>query len=155
LALIQGRKALAAELFEQAISLDYDNPQAIVGLSKLLLNVKDMDLHPDEPPPPSSARPGSRGTKISDNTALTADGEDVDEEAYLNKLAGRNRSLGLLEKLVVSPQGWDLPDAWFLLADALEKSGEIERAKCALWRVVELEDGTGVRGWRSCGVGVV
>ncbi|KAF8536811.1 hypothetical protein BDD12DRAFT_849459 [Trichophaea hybrida] len=154
LALTQGRGALAAELFEQAIALDYDNPQAIIGLSKLLLNVRDMDLHPDDPLPSSFTRPGSRGTKTSEKTASTTESED-DEEAFLNKLAGRNRALGLLEKLVVSPRGWDLPDAWFLLADALEKLGEVERAKCALWRVVELEDGTGVRGWRSCGVGVV
>ena len=134
-----------------------------MGLSKLLLNVKDMDLHPEEALPPLSAaspRPGSRDTKTSaaSTTAAAeaeAEAEADDEEAYQNGLASRNRALGLLEKLVDSPRGWDLPDAWFLLADALEKSGEVERAKCALWRVVELEDGTGVRGWRSCGVGVV
>ena len=128
-----------------------------MGLSKLLLNVKDMDLHPEEALPPLSAaspRPGSRDTKTS-AASTTVAAEADDEEAYQNGLASRNRALGLLEKLVDSPRGWDLPDAWFLLADALEKSGEVERAKCALWRVVELEDGTGVRGWRSCGVGVV
>lgn len=134
-----------------------------MGLSKLLLNVKDMDLHPEEAlPPPSAAaaaacpRPGSRDTKASSaSTTAAAEAEGDDEEACQNELAPRDRALGLLEKLVDSPRGWDLPDAWFLLADALEKSGEVERAKCALWRVVELEDGTGVRGWRSCGVGVV
>jgi len=83
----------------------------------------------------------------------TSDDEDI--EARAHKLAARDRALGLLEKLVVSPRGWDLADGWFLLADALEKSGEVERAKAALWRVVELEDGTGVRGWRVCGIGVV
>ncbi|KAA8894461.1 hypothetical protein FN846DRAFT_1000212 [Sphaerosporella brunnea] len=147
LASAQGRKALAAELFEQAIALDVDHPQAIIGISKLLLNVKDMDLEPDFVDSSASARPCSRGTDSSSG--------EGNEEANLNKLASRNRALGLLEKLVVSPRGWDLPDAWFLLADALEKAGEIERAKCALWRVVELEDGTGIRGWRVCGVGVV
>jgi hypothetical protein len=141
----QGRNALAAELFEQAISIDFDHPQAIIGLSKFLLNVKDMDHDPAEPPEDSSARPGSRGTNSGNES----------EEARLNQLASQNRAQGLLEKLVVSQRGWDLPDAWFLLADALEKAGEVERAKCAFWRVVELEDGTGIRGWRVCGAGVV
>jgi len=135
LAMSQGRRTLAAELFEQALAIDYDHPQSIVGLSKLLLNVKDM------------------GPEFCVSEESTDNDEDV--EARAHKLACRDRALGLLEKLVVSPRGWDLADGWFLLADALEKSGEVERAKAALWRVVELEDGTGVRGWRVCGVGVV
>ena len=64
--------------------------------------------------------------------------------------AARSRATGLLEKLVASPRGWELPDAWLLLADALERSGEVERARGAYWRVVELEDGTGVRAWGCC-----
>jgi tetratricopeptide (TPR) repeat protein len=146
----QGREALAAEVFEQAIAIDYDHPQAMIGLSKLLLNVKGMDQDPELPDSstaPASARPSSRGTDSSSG--------EGNEEAGLNKLASINRALGLLETLVVSPRGWDLADAWFLLADALEKVGEVERAKCALWRVVELEDGTGIRSWRVCGGGVV
>lgn len=134
--MVQGRRTLAAELFEQALALDYDHPQSIVGLSKLLLKVKDMDPEIDAQQEESAP-------------------DDEDTEARTNKLASRDRALGLLEKLVVSPRGWDLVDGWFLLADALEKGGEVERAKAALWRVVELEDGTGVRGWRACGVGVV
>lgn len=144
---------MASELFDLALGIEYDHPQSIVGLSKLLLDVKDMDIHPDIPAGTAS-RPGSRGTKDTATTTTTAR-TDSEEDAGLDRLAGRNRALGLLEKLVVSPRGWDLADAWFLLADALEKSGEVERARYALWRVVELEDGTGVRGWRNCGVGVV
>jgi tetratricopeptide (TPR) repeat protein len=140
LAFTQGRKALATELFEQALAIDYDHPETIVGLSKILLEVDDMDS------PPESSR---RAIKGSDEVSAP------EGEAYLDKMASQNRALGLLEKLVASARGWDLPDAWYLLADALDKSGETELAKSALWRVVELEDGTGVRKWRSCGIGVV
>ncbi|CCX13713.1 Similar to Putative cargo-transport protein ypp1; acc. no. O94441 [Pyronema omphalodes CBS 100304] len=145
LALSQNRKGLAAELFEHAIVLDHNNPAAILGLTQLLLEVSSDQL--DE----NQTRPETRDSSETNQPAVQLD----DGESYLNKLACRNRALGLLEKLVVTPRGWDLPDAWFLLADALEKSGEVDRAKAALWKVVELEDGTGVRDWRCCGAGVV
>jgi hypothetical protein len=142
---------LAANLFEQAISIDYDHPQAIIGLSKLLLGAYDVDLSPQNLQSWSS----SPDTKSDTDTSVLKTGSFDDCQAYFDKIASRDRALGLLEKLVGSPRGWDLSEGWFLLADALEKSGEVTRAKCAFWKVVELEDRTGVRKWSSCGVGIV
>ena len=55
--------------------------------------------------------------------------------------------MALLEHLVTTGRAWDFPHAWFVLSQALEKADEVERAKLALWKVVELEDGSALRAW--------
>lgn len=69
--------------------------------------------------------------------------------------AARDRALGLLEHLVTTSRGWDHPHAWYVFSQALEQADEIERAKMALWKVVELEDASALRGWSSAGAGVL
>lgn len=49
--------------------------------------------------------------------------------------------------------GWNYSEAWFALARAYEESGQVDKAKDALWWCVELEDGMGVREWTCLGSG--
>lgn len=167
---------IAATLFEAAVAIDYDHPQAIVSLTTLLLDMEPSFLTPLAPPPePPVDVPGEIPAEIIALTQMDTPVESWDpkfdlppegaeedppvsvlpaviplSEATLDKVAARNRAIGLLEKLVTTGRGWDLAEGWFLLAQALLKAGEIERAKQALWRVVDLEDSNGVRRWGSC-----
>ncbi|EMR70465.1 putative filamentation protein [Eutypa lata UCREL1] len=71
----------------------------------------------------------------------------------VDRLAARDRAYGLLSGLTKLGAGWNRADAWFALARAYEESGQLDRAKEALWWCVELEEGTGARGWECVGVG--
>ena len=70
-----------------------------------------------------------------------------------DRLAARDRAYGLLSGLTKLGEGWNYSEAWFALARAYEESGQVEKAKDALWWCVELEDGMGVREWRCLGGG--
>ncbi|KAI1433588.1 hypothetical protein GGR50DRAFT_667772 [Xylaria sp. CBS 124048] len=70
----------------------------------------------------------------------------------LDRLSARDRAYGLLSGLTKLGQGWNYSDAWFALARAHEESGQIDKAKEALWWCVELEEGMGVRNWHCVGV---
>ncbi|KAK4043227.1 hypothetical protein C8A01DRAFT_32716 [Parachaetomium inaequale] len=73
-----------------------------------------------------------------------------------DRLAARDRAHGLLAGLTKLGSGWDCAEAWFALARAYEESGQVDKARDALWWVVELEDGRGVRGcWEAVGGGYV
>ncbi|KAK4202735.1 hypothetical protein QBC40DRAFT_220857 [Triangularia verruculosa] len=65
----------------------------------------------------------------------------------IDRLAARDRAYGLLSGLTKLGSGWNYSEAWFALARAYEESGQGEKARDALWWVVELEDGMGVREW--------
>ncbi|KAK4668670.1 uncharacterized protein QC764_709430 [Podospora pseudoanserina] len=65
----------------------------------------------------------------------------------IDRLAARDRAYGLLTGLTKLGSGWNYSEAWFALARAYEESGQAEKARAALWWVVELEDGMGVRDW--------
>ena len=65
----------------------------------------------------------------------------------VDRLAARDRAYGLLSGLTRLGTGWNYAEAWFAIARALEESGEVAKAKDALWWCVELEEGRGVRGW--------
>ncbi|KAK4186537.1 hypothetical protein QBC35DRAFT_500945 [Podospora australis] len=67
----------------------------------------------------------------------------------IDRLAARDRAYGLLSGLTKLGTGWNHSDAWFALARAYEESGQLEKARDALWWCVELEDGMGVREWGS------
>lgn len=71
----------------------------------------------------------------------------------LDLLAARDRAYNLLAALSKLGVGWDQSEVWFALARAYELSGQVEKAKEALWWVVELENRRPVRGWGVLGQG--
>jgi cargo-transport protein YPP1 len=71
----------------------------------------------------------------------------------VDRLAARDRAYGLLSGLTKLGTGWNYSEAWFALARAHEESEQPEKAKEALWWCVELEEGQGVREWRSLSSG--
>lgn len=71
----------------------------------------------------------------------------------LDRLAARDRAYGLLSGLTKLGTGWNHSEAWFTLARAHEESGQLDKAKEALWWCVELEGGKGVREWTCVGAG--
>ncbi|KAM7202351.1 hypothetical protein V8F20_004518 [Naviculisporaceae sp. PSN 640] len=70
-----------------------------------------------------------------------------------DRLAARDRAYGLLSGLTKLGSGWNYSEAWFALARAYEESGQVDKAKDALWWCVELEDGMGAREWTCLGAG--
>ncbi|ETS83454.1 hypothetical protein PFICI_05330 [Pestalotiopsis fici W106-1] len=71
----------------------------------------------------------------------------------VDRLAARDRAYGLLSGLTRLGTGWNNSDAWFALARAHEESGQMDKAKEALWWCVELEEGRGIRDWNNVGAG--
>ncbi|KAI9892326.1 MAG: hypothetical protein M1814_001526 [Vezdaea aestivalis] len=69
----------------------------------------------------------------------------------LDRLAARDRAYGLLSTLTKLGTGWDSSEAWFALARAYEESGQLDKAKEALWWCVELEDERPIRAWKESG----
>jgi cargo-transport protein YPP1 len=67
----------------------------------------------------------------------------------IDRLAARDRAYGLLTGLTKLGSGWNYSDAWFALARAHEESGQLDKAKEALWWCVELEEATGIREWTA------
>ncbi|KAG7290448.1 hypothetical protein NEMBOFW57_000450 [Staphylotrichum longicolle] len=72
-----------------------------------------------------------------------------------DRLAARDRAYGLLSGLTKLGSGWNDSEAWFALARAYEESGQVDKARDALWWCVELEDSRGVRAWEVVGGGYV
>ncbi|KAK0748686.1 hypothetical protein B0T21DRAFT_380459 [Apiosordaria backusii] len=72
----------------------------------------------------------------------------------IDRLAARDRAYGLLSGLTKLGSGWNYSEAWFALARAYEESEQLDKARDALWWVVELEDGMGVREWGVVASGV-
>ncbi|KAK4137780.1 hypothetical protein BT67DRAFT_415508 [Trichocladium antarcticum] len=70
-----------------------------------------------------------------------------------DRLAARDRAYGLLSGLTKLGSGWDDSEAWFALARAYEESGQVDKARGALWWCVELEDGRAAREWTAVGAG--
>lgn len=107
-----------------------DHPSAITGLSSILLSTYEQSLTPG---------PSVLSTSHHDASAA--------ESTHLAALAARERAYFLLSSLAKTGEGWDDSEAWSLLAKAHELAGQDERAREALWFVVNLEDGRAVRGW--------
>lgn len=153
LCLAHGERHIAEESFESALGWYQDHPGAIVGLAGILLDFYSQPSHPaapSDPFPPSHTQPPPNPplaplpTPSSSPSSSSLPEKDVD---LLPRLAARDRAYGLLSSLTKSGQGWDCAEAWMALARACEESGQVARAREALWWVVELEDGRGVRGW--------
>lgn len=163
----------AMDAYEQALVYCPDHPEAMIATSNLLLDIYEEKL-PAEPPevllPPlptiagiTSANPSSTHTSASESQAvplpttgsatapsapLPAHGRKKDPTpAELNRLAARERAYMLLSTLTRLGSGWDTSEAWLGLARAHELSSQAQKAKEALWWVVELEDGRGIRAW--------
>ncbi|PVI07644.1 filamentation protein-like protein [Periconia macrospinosa] len=134
----RGQLLLAQELkhearaeFERALQHFPDHPVAIVGLSDILLDIYCEVI------------PLEKGSKNLKKTFAETQ----------HRLAARDRAFGLLSTLTKLGSGWDFSEAWYALSRAYEESGEIERAKKALWWVVELEDAHPIRDWDNATVG--
>lgn len=146
----EGKRDLAIEYFNVAISLDVNHPLAIVGLSQVLFEIPTNSTPSSAPVPtdiPVDAvtRPSASPFKA----APVRSNNITEEESTVTSLAATNRALGLLEHVTNSNHGWDISEAWFALARAYELGGETGRARKALWRCVELEDARAVRAWRN------
>ena len=106
---------------------------------------------------PSTSRlpetaPASGAVPAHATTPSTSSHKDP-APAELNRLAARERAYMLLSGLTRLGTGWDDSEAWLELARAHELSGQVGKAKEALWWVVELEETRPVRGWRDVAVG--
>lgn len=135
-----------------------------------------MDIYeqkiPAEPPrpllPPSSTGSTS-AIEISPPKVLATDAQaqipapapstkipsrsKVPPSEELNRLAARDRAYMLLSTLTRLGSGWDDSQAWYTLARAHELSGEVDKAKSALWWCVELEGAKPTRPWVEVAAG--
>lgn len=167
---LQEREEAEAD-YETALTHFPDHSGAIIGLSNILLeysspikNPRDPSSsssslpHSTSPPTPSPSPPKSAPLLAPNLTpssksephhppASQTDGQDDDDETLLPRLSARDRATGLLSSLTRNGQGWDCAEAWFALARAYELRGQVDKAKEALWWVVELEETRPVRGW--------
>jgi hypothetical protein len=160
----QSLKHEAKVCFERAVLHYPDHPEAIVGLSNLLLDIycKITPLEPSHDPesrlpisPPtvpsvSDAAPQSKTKNLASHTPSA---ENQLSPPELNRLAARDRAFGLLSTLTKLGAGWDYSEAWYALARAYEESGQLQKTKEVLWWCVELEDTHPVRSWKCVALG--
>lgn len=150
LCLARGEREVAEEVFESALGWHQDHPGAIVSLAGILL---DFHSYPSTSPPtdqfphPQVLDPPLTSLPPSPSTPHPSSSSPPEDPTLLPRLAARDRAYGLLSSLTKSGRGWDCAEAWFALARACEDSGQVSRAREALWWVVELEEARGVRGW--------
>lgn len=162
--LAQDLKHEARGEFERAVLHLPNHPEAIVGLSNILLDIYSqlISLEPGNSSSIATASPFSSlpsisesgpGSKTAHLTAHTPSAENQLSPPELNRLAARDRAYGLLSTLTKLGAGWDYSEAWYALARAYEESGQIEKTKEVLWWCVELEDTHPVRNWKDVTVG--
>lgn len=159
----------ALEHYEQAISHFPDHSSGITGIADILMDVYEEKLAAEEPVlltnassslaselmsavPQTSAYLPRTGVDKSSFIALIAGrqlvgGSKDPTPSELNRLAARDRAYMLLSTLTKLGHGWDNAEAWYRLARAYELSKQIDKAKQALWWVVELEDHRPIRPW--------
>ncbi|KAL2124074.1 hypothetical protein VTJ04DRAFT_439 [Mycothermus thermophilus] len=108
-------------------------------------------------PPPPTTTTNTTTTSSSSSSSLLGPSLPPPHRATslpLNdRLAARDRAHALLTTLTRLGTGWDYPEAWLALARAHEESGQVDKARDALWWCVEVEEGKGVRGWKVAGAG--
>ncbi|KAL9602110.1 MAG: hypothetical protein Q9179_002645, partial [Wetmoreana sp. 5 TL-2023] len=149
----------ASEEFEKAIGWFPDHNIATVGLSNMLLDYYSQKAPASKPaetpgqwPKPQPMLASLPPNKSSEAEPVEGDNSTAeDSPTLLSRLAARDRAYGLLSMLTKSGRGWADSEAWFALARAHEESGQVEKAKEALWWVVELEEGRPVRDWSCVG----
>ncbi|KAF2718671.1 TPR-like protein [Polychaeton citri CBS 116435] len=168
-------EAMAA--FEQALLYYPDHPEAMIGMSNLLMDIYEEKLPAEEPKPLLPSQPSASGSSLeilaatmstvptsansevvvnqngvlpgSQNLAAQKKPKSDPSPAELNRLACRDRAYMLLSTLTRLGTGWDNSEAWLALARAHELSGELKKAKQALWWVVELEETRPIRDLRD------
>ncbi|KAF2262074.1 hypothetical protein CC78DRAFT_326436 [Lojkania enalia] len=160
----QSMKHEARSHFERALMHYPDHPEALVGLSNILLDIY-CQIIPLEPVKESQTTAPSLPLSvrlISDSASLTKkrhpsshtpSAKNEVSPPELNRLAARDRAYGLLSTLTKLGAGWDYSEAWYALARAYEESGQIEKTKEVLWWCVELEDTHPIRNWNSVALG--
>ena len=164
LLLVQDLKHEARAEFERAVLHLPDHPQAIVGLSNILLDIYSKVISLEPGTSSSTAAPSlfptvplisetSADSKTAHLTAHTPSAENQLSPPELNRLAARDRAYGLLTILTKLGTGWDYSEAWYALARAYEESGQVEKTKEVLWWCVELEDTHPVRNWNEVTLG--
>lgn len=132
----------ALTAYEKSLSHYPDHPAAIVGISTILLDIYAQKIPAEVPLPNSIVKSPLPATNPK---VLPTDPTPSVE--VQTRLAARDRAYFLLTSLTKSGEGWDDSEAWSLLARAHEESGQMERAREALWFLVELEDGRPLRPW--------
>ena len=152
-----GDRDKASEEFEKALDWFPDHNAATVGLSNILLDFYTQN----ESIPLQSSSESSKSEPILatlpaagvSRTGMDESGSMESEQSTtsLSRLVARDRAYGLLSMLTKSGRGWDDSEAWFALARAYEEGDQIEKAKEALWWVVELEESKPVREWTCVG----
>ncbi len=156
---------LALEAYEESVAYFPDHANGIIGLSNILLDIYEEKLPVEEPhepfrwsrnppippqpplislPPPTMKSPNADAPKQRKHDPTPTE---------VNRLAARDRAYMLLNTLTRLGGGWDSSEAWFTLARAHELSGQIDKAKKALWWVVELEENKPIRPWGEVGPG--
>ncbi|KAL8867776.1 MAG: hypothetical protein Q9174_005442, partial [Haloplaca sp. 1 TL-2023] len=145
-----GNTDKAGEEYEKAIGWYPNHNAATVGLSNLLLDYYTQRSStgetwaelPVEETPSSQPILATLPTikSLSRGSAQDTTLKDGASPNLLSRLAARDRACGLLSMLTKCGTGWDDSEAWSALARVYEESGQIEKAKEALWWVVELED---------------
>ncbi|KAK4961009.1 hypothetical protein LTR10_001498 [Elasticomyces elasticus] len=164
----------AMEDYEQALTYFPDHLESIIGISDILMDIYEEKMPAEElEPSPTSNLPGTSrssanhpASKPSEPPRLTTAKSSLASAgreppphvrnrdptpAQLNRLAARDRAYMLLTTLTKLGSGWDCPEAWIALARAHELSGQIGKAKKALWWVVELEESRAMRDWSEVG----
>lgn len=160
----QSLKHEARTAFERALLHFPDHPEAMVGLSNILLDIYGQII-PLEPtaasekptrvspaPAPATVDPAPAPEKPQ-LTSHTPSAENQISPPELTRLMARDRAFGLLSTLTKLGTGWDYSEAWYALARAYEESSQIEKTKEVLWWCVELEDTHPVRAWRHVALG--
>ncbi|KAI9805159.1 MAG: hypothetical protein M1825_000993 [Sarcosagium campestre] len=161
----------ALEHFEQALFRCPDHPEATVGLCNILLDIYTAKIllpapNPvlrlrhspslphlpgaDQPPGPiGSPRFGAVTSSTGADAKPVTPSPDSDRSPVdLDRLAARDRAHNLLSSLTQLGAGWDYAEAWFALGRAYEESGQLNKAREALWWCVELEERRPVRDWK-------
>lgn len=143
--------------FERALLHYPDHPQAIVGLSNILLDIYNeiIPLEPTisttipslETSVPTPTIDTKQDSAVQYLTSHIPSAENKLSPPELNRLAARDRAFGLLSILTKLGTGWDYSEAWYTLARAYEGSGQVEKTKEVLWWCVELEDTRPLRDW--------
>ncbi|KAJ4353670.1 uncharacterized protein N0V89_005400 [Didymosphaeria variabile] len=159
----RGLKHDARDEFERAVQHFPDHPEAIVGLSNILLDIyckiisleRTSNLGGPAPSAPQSI-PSSANSSDSPTAHLTAHTPSAENQLSppeLTRLAARDRAFGLLSTLTKRGAGWDYSEAWYALARAYEESGQLDKTKEVLWWCVELEDTHPTRSWHNVTLG--
>lgn len=151
--------------YEEALTRYDDHADGIIGLSNLLMDIYEEIIPTSEPRPhlqshTASSMPQPFMPRALENLNDAVPDEEPTKDLYgdptpiqINRLASRDRAYMLLSTLTRLGTGWNNPEAWLALARAYELSGQVKKAKEALWWVVELEENRPVRPWSEVGAG--